>query len=71
MSETIFSLQVLLCRQFQTLSPLSIRREKAIEVFKLVRRFNKYAKNETKKNNVRRDAQGNEIIRRPAPDTWF
>lgn len=58
-------MEVSISEQFPGLSPFTIRREKATEVFLLMRRLSNYnqyqAINSGKKN----------IIRRPAGDDWF
>lgn len=58
-----FQLELNLCERFPALTPFQIRREKASEVFLLVKRINENNKKETiKKSNK---------IRRPAGDNWF
>lgn len=67
-----------LSRSFPALTPLSLRRTRAAEVFLLTRRYNEYAQRELAKNekntadgaSVRRKG-GKKIIRRPAGDDWF
>lgn len=54
-----------LCERFPALTPLSLRREKAREVFILVTRYNIYS------NKQQKNAGKPKIIRRPAGDTWF
>ena len=60
-------MEVNLCERFPAMSPLTLRKEKAREVFLLINRYSIYSKNEqkTKKNG------GKRIIRRPAGDNWF
>lgn len=53
-----------LCDRFPSLTPFSIRRERAKDVYILIARLNKYGKTEKKKNKPN-------IIRRPAGDDWF
>ena len=55
-----------LCEKFPAMTPLSLRREKAREVFILITRFNRYSKQKKK-----REKGGKKIIRRPASDNWF
>ena len=43
------------------MTPLQLRREKAREVFILIKRFNRFSKKKNKKK----------IIRKPAGDDWF
>lgn len=66
-NEVLFDMQVTLCDRFQALTPLILRRERAIDVFRLVAKYNKYAK----KKNKSKSNGGQRIIRRPASDTWF
>ena len=52
-----------LSERFPSLTPLSLRKENAREVFLLIRRYSIFSANSRKpKNN---------IIRRPAGDDWF
>lgn len=55
-------MEVNLCERFSGVTPFSIRREKAREVFILLKRFNRYARKKKGKKT---------IIRRPAGDNWF
>lgn len=55
-----------LCKTFPALSPFDVRRERAREVFLLVRRLNHQPKNE---GGQVLDSKGR--IRRPAGDDWF
>lgn len=54
-----------LCERFPGYTPLSLRREKAREVFIFLDRFSRYSKKKVK------NAGKPTVIRRPAPDTWF
>lgn len=47
------------------MTPLSIRKERAVDVFRLIVRYAGYAKKQSK------NAGKPKIIRRPAGDTWF
>lgn len=47
------------------MTPLTLRREKARDVFLLIVRFNKYSRKQKKQKN------GKRIIRKPAGDDWF
>ena len=62
----MFEMEVNLCEKFPALTPLSLRREKAREVFTMIARFNRYSKRKKK-----REKGGKKIIRRPASDNWF
>lgn len=55
-----------LCTTFPALSPFAVRRERAVEVFALVRRINTQPKTE---GGRKVDKKGR--IRRPAGDNWF
>ena len=58
--EVFFDLELNLCERFPALTPFQIRKEKASEVFLLIKRLND--KGIHKKINK---------IRRPAGDNWF
>lgn len=53
-----------LCERFPSLTPFQLRREKASEVFLLVKRMNNYNKKSTDKNKPKK-------IRKKAGDNWF
>lgn len=58
-------MQLALCERFPTLTPFSIRKEKASEVFLLINRLNSLPnKNKSNKNSEN-------IIRKPASDDWY
>jgi len=59
-------MNVQLCKAFPALSPFAVRRERAHEVFLLVRRMNTQPKNV---NGQKVDKKGR--VRRPAGDDWF
>lgn len=59
--DLIFEMEINICSQFPALTPFSLRREKAWEVFLLMKRYSKYGKKKTKPK----------VIRRPAGDDWF
>lgn len=63
--ETLFDIQVNLCERFPAMTPLSLRRERAREVFLLIGRYNKHNKKQEKKKNQK------QVIRRKAGDDWF
>lgn len=54
-----------LCDRFPALTPFSIRKEKMVDVFRLISKYNEYSKKEVKKANQPK------VIRRPAGDDWF
>lgn len=48
------------------MTPLTLRQEKARNVFLLIAKFNRYSKKNKKNKGGKK-----KIIRRPASDTWF
>ena len=63
--DLFFELEMSLCERFPAMTPLSIRKERAVDVFRLIVRYAGYAKKQSK------NAGKPKIIRRPAGDTWF
>lgn len=63
--ELMFELEVGICERFVALSPLSMRRERVYDVFRLISQYSNYAQKESKNKN------GNKVIRRRAGDDWF
>lgn len=63
--ESLFEMEMSLAERFPSMTPLTLRREKAREVFLLLSRFKLYAKRQNKAKN------GARIIRKPAGDNWF
>lgn len=61
--DVMFDMTVQLCERFPAFTPLSFRRERFGEVLKLIVRFKRWSKKNTK--------NGKRIIRRPAGDNWF
>ena len=59
-------MEIGICNRFPALTPFSIRREKAHEVFLLINRLHSYNKN-VDENGQRKPRK----IRRPAGDNWF
>lgn len=51
-------------------TPLNLRKERAVDVFKLIMKYNVYAKKH-KENDEPDKKKKTNIIRRPAGDTWF
>lgn len=60
-------MNIQLCKAFPALTPFAVRRERAVDVFSLVRRINARPKTDDKGHKL--DAAGR--IRRPAGDNWF
>lgn len=67
--ELFFEIELSLVDRFK-LSPFAVRREKATEVFLLVRRLNNYTSYQ-EKENAKTQSGGKKVIRRPASDNWF
>lgn len=63
--QLIFEIEMTLCEQFTSVTPFTIRRERAVDVYALIVKYSRYAKKKS------RDAGKPKIIRRPASDTWF
>lgn len=69
--ELFFEIELSLVDRFK-LSPFAVRREKATEVFLLVRRLNNHTEKENKKkDDVIVDRSGRRLRRVPAGDDWF
>lgn len=60
-------MEVNMCKEFPGMTPISLRKERAREVFIMIARYNRLSrkKKEQKKTGKRK------IIRRPASDNWF
>lgn len=58
-------MEVTLAERFPALTPLAIRKERAVDVFKTISKLNRYAKKQKKNEGKKK------IIRRPASDNWF
>lgn len=63
--ESLFEIEIGISQQFPSISPLSLRKEKAIEVFLFIRRYINYLNMQPKK-----DSKPKKNIR-PAGDDWF
>lgn len=64
--QSLFETTNLLCKRYPALTPFSVRRERASEVFLLIRRINTHPRTEQGRPV---DSQGR--IRVPAGDNWF
>ena len=71
--QSMLELTLQLCKAYPALTPFSVRRERAHEVFLLVRRINsqpqKGGGSTARRNREETDSKGR--IRRPAGDKWF
>ena len=63
--ELIFEMKISLCECFPSVTPFTIRREKAVDVYTLIIKYSKYAKKKKKNEGKPK------IIRKPASDLWF
>lgn len=59
-------MELTLAERFPSLNPIAIRKEKAREVFTLLRRLAEKKARESKEKKPRK-----RVIRRPAGDNWF
>lgn len=59
-------MEVSMCKEFPGMTPISLRKEKAREVFIMISRYNQYSGRKKKQKKT-----GKKIIRRPASDNWF
>lgn len=66
--DVLFEMEMNLSERFPSMTPLTLRREKAREVFLLLNRYNRYSKKQAKQQKQK---NGKRIIRRPAGDDWF
>lgn len=62
-------MELSICETFPSLSPFDVRRERAAEIFLLMRRLSKH--NEHKAKKERKTSDGRKIVRRRAGDDWF
>lgn len=68
MSQLLFEIEVLLSERFPALSPVTLRRTKAREVFKIINKLTVYTKKEKRKQA---ETGKKHIIKKQASDTWF
>jgi hypothetical protein len=64
---------ILICDRFK-IDPIYIRKQKAREVFLLMRRLNNYYDKEKTNKNINQTTKtvnGKTVIERPAGDNWF
>ena len=65
--DVLFEMEMNLCEKFPAMTPLTLRREKAREVFVMIARYNRFSRKKKKQEKK----GGKKIIRRPASDNWF
>lgn len=69
--ETLFDMQMSLCKIFPAMTPLTLRREKAREVFLLISRHNEHSAKNNNGNKTNTTQKGVRVIRRKASNNWF
>ena len=71
----MFDMQMNLCERFPAMTPLTLRREKAREVFLLISRLNTHSEYNKQPNESPTPTptvkNGQKVIRKPAGDNWF
>ena len=68
LSDLLFDIEITLFDRFPALTPMSLRRTRARDIFKVIVKLGKHAKKE--KTEEAKKAM-KRIIKRPASDTWF
>ena len=54
------------------MTPLSLRKERAVDVFRLITRFNRMSARENERENKRTiTVKGKKMVRKPAGDDWW
>lgn len=62
--ELLFEMEMNLCERFTSMTPLTLRKEKAREVYDLIVKYNRYSKKNESGKKKRK-------IKKPAGDDWF
>ena len=63
---------VRLSERFPAMTPLSLRKERAVDVFRLITRFNRMSARENERENKRTiTVRGKKMVRKPAGDDWW
>ncbi len=70
-SDSLFEIELSLCRYFPALSPLSLRNERAIDVFNLLKRFISHLERENEKSENEVTEDGVKVINIDATDDDF
>ena len=60
-------MEVNMCKEFPGMTPISLRKERAREVFIMIARYNRLSRKKKEQNKTGK----RKIIRRPASDNWF
>lgn len=75
MFDVFFDLELTLCDRFPSFTPISLRRERAKEVFllmkRLIRKTEREEKEKYKGGKIITTTSGKKILRKPAGDDWF
>lgn len=67
--EVLFDMVVMMCKQFPSLDPIRIRRERAVDVFTTVRKMLRHIR---KENSNYITIRGKRMLKRKATnDSWF
>ena len=69
--EVFFEVEMTLSERFTNLNPIIIRKEKAKEIFLLIRRLNNYTEKQNEEYRKTHTKSGKKVIRRKAQDDWF
>ena len=69
--QSFFEIEMTLSERFQGLTPFGIRREKAGEVFKLIRRLGESIQRDKEINGEIVEYHGRKVLKRKASDAWF
>lgn len=70
-SEQLFQLSYQLCKEFPSLTPFTVEKEKFKKVIRLYADVRKLQIRESKNTPVTDTHSNNQKIRRPARDNWF
>ena len=62
--ELLFEMEMNLCERFTSMTPLTLRKEKAREVYDLIVKYNRYSK----KNEREKKTEQNEIMQETGKD---
>lgn len=69
--ETFFEIEMTLCERFPALTPFSIRRIQAREIFTFMERFGRYIERDREENGQIVNINGRQVLKRKASDDWF
>lgn len=67
-----FEIEINLCERFPALTPFTIRKQRAYEVFLLINRLNNYTASKNKEQKIINTDNNKKVIRKAAADdTWY